>query len=280
MSRNTTEHESSTLHIEDDEVLFHLDDKGIGTITLNRPNKKNAFDNRCISILLSILLHVRDDSNVRALVLRANGSHFSAGADLNWMKSLADYTVEENIEDAEKLAELLHQLDTFPAPTIAMVQGAAFGGALGLICCCDIAIATQDCLFCLSEVKLGLAPATISPYVCRAMGQRQARRYMLTAELINAEQAKELNLIHELAPTIYSLDEHLKHFLHHIVKTSPNAVREAKALCHLCESETNNSSLRKKTSESIAKLRVSPEGQEGLSAFLEKRTPNWMTEHD
>lgn len=280
MNRITTEHGNSALNIESNDVLFHIDDKGIATITLNRPDKKNAFNSQCISILLSILLHTRADSNVRALVLRANGSHFSAGADLNWMQSLTNCTMEENVKDAEKLAELLHQLDTFPVPTIAVVQGAAYGGALGLICCCDIAIATQDSQFCLSEVKLGLVPATIGPYVCRAMGQRQVRRYMITAELINAEKAKALNLIHDLMPTAQSLDKHLEHFIRHISMNSPNAVREAKALCHLCESETLDSSLRKKTSKIIAKLRVSPEGQEGLSAFLEKREPNWMTDHD
>ncbi|MCQ1059635.1 enoyl-CoA hydratase-related protein [Photobacterium sp. DNB23_23_1] len=280
MNRITTEHGNSNLNIESKDVLFNIDSRGIATITLNRPDKKNAFDSRCIAILLNILQLSRADSKIRVMVLRANGSHFSAGADLNWMQSLADYSMEENIKDAEKLAELLHQLDTFPVPTIAVVQGAAFGGALGLICCCDIAIASQDCQFCLSEVKLGLAPATISPYVCRAMGPRQARRYMLTAELISAELAKELNLIHTMVPTTQSFDEHLQHFIRHLAKNSPNAVREAKVLCHMCESGTIDSSLRKKTSQIIAKLRVSPEGQEGLNAFLEKRKPNWMTEHD
>lgn len=280
MNRLTKEHGNNNLSIESKDVLFHLDDNGVATITLNRPDKKNAFDSHCISILLNILHISRANSKIRALILRANGSHFSAGADLNWMQSLANYTMEENIEDAEKLADLLHQLDSFPVPTIAVVQGAAFGGALGLICCCDIAIATQDCQFCLSEVKLGLAPATIGPYVCRTIGQRQARRYMLTAELISAEHAQKLNIIHTLVPTIQSFDEHLQHFIRHITKNSPNAVREAKALCHLCESEAIDSSLRKKTSEIIAKLRVSAEGQEGLNAFLEKRKPNWITDHD
>ncbi|KHT64294.1 gamma-carboxygeranoyl-CoA hydratase [Photobacterium gaetbulicola] len=263
-----------------DAVLFAIDEKGVATMTLNRPEKNNAFDSQCISTMLSILLQLKANPQVRALVLRATGSHFSAGADLNWMKSLAQFSMEENIKDAEKLAELLYQLDTLPVPTIALIQGAAFGGALGLICCCDIAIASKDARFCLSEVKLGLAPATIGPYVCRAMGQRQARRYMLTAELISAAQAKDLNIVHTLATGAQQLDQILEGFIRQFVANSPNAIREAKSLCHLCESPIIDYPLRQKTSEIIAQLRVSPEGQEGLSAFLEKRQPNWLAHHD
>ncbi|WEM45703.1 enoyl-CoA hydratase-related protein (plasmid) [Photobacterium sp. DA100] len=273
-------HQSSALELDSNDVLFAIDEQGIATMTLNRPEKSNAFDSQCISNMLAILLHVKASRKIRALVLRASGNHFSAGADLNWMKSQAQFSMEENIKDAEKLADLLHQLDTLPIPTIALTQGAAFGGALGLICCCDIAIASKDSRFCLSEVKLGLVPATIGPYVCRAMGQRQARRYMLTAELISAAQAKELNIIHKVVASAQSLDLQLTHFVRQITANSPNAVREAKSLCRLCESPIIDPSLRKKTSEIIAQLRVSPDGQEGLKAFLEKRQPNWLAHHD
>ena len=265
---------------EKQNVLFHIDENGIATITLNRPAKKNAFDKHTIEALLAILQQLKESSEAKALVLRANGSHFSAGADLNWMQSLANFSMDENIKDAENLAELLHQLDTIPLPSIALVQGAAFGGALGLICCCDIAIASKDTLFCLSEVKLGLVPATIGPYVCRAMGQRQARRYMLTAELITAYQAKELNIIHKLVSTPHALTPCLQELLDQLSRNSPNAIREAKALCQLCESSPLDASLRKQTSELIAELRVSPEGQEGIGAFLDKRKPNWKISHD
>ena len=271
---------STSPNTQQQDLLFHLDENGIATITLNRPEKKNAFDSHIIEHLLTLLNQLKQDKDARALVLRANGSHFSAGADLNWMQSLAEFSMEENIKDAENLAELLHQLDTLPIPTIALVQGAAFGGALGLICCCDIAIASKETTFCLSEVKLGLVPATIGPYVCRAMGQRHARRYMLTAELISAYQAKELNIVHKLVLTPQALNPCLEALLKQISRNSPNAVREAKALCHLCESTFLDESMRQQTSKIIAELRVSPEGQEGLSAFLQKRKPNWIPPHD
>ena len=268
---------STTANETDQDVLFHLDENGIATITLNRPEKKNAFNSDTIEQLLAILEQLEHDTNLRALVLRANGTHFSAGADLNWMQSIAKFSMNENIKDAEKLADLLHRLDVLPVPTITLVQGAAFGGALGLICCCDIAIASKNTQFCLSEVKLGLVPATIGPYVCRAMGQRQARRYMLTAEVISAYQAKQLGIIHKLVSTPFLFNPCLEGLIKQLTANSPNAVRKAKALCHLCESSVLDASLRKQTSELIAELRASPEGQEGINAFLEKRKANWNT---
>lgn len=161
-------------------LLLEKDSNGVAWLSLNRPEKHNAFNDELIASLIETLEQLEQDDSLRALVLTAQGEHFSAGADLGWMQSMATKTESENLQDAQQLAMLLHKLDTFSKPTIAMVHGAAFGGALGLICCCDIAIGTPESRFCLSEAKLGLLPATIGPYVIRAIGQRQSRRYFLT----------------------------------------------------------------------------------------------------
>lgn len=180
-------------------LLLKIDSDGVAWLSLNRPEKHNAFNDQLIASLLEILDQLSHDTSVTSLVLDAKGKHFSAGADLAWMQSMAAKTEHENQQDAKQLAMLLHKLDTFCKPTIAVVHGAAFGGALGLICCCDIAIGSSDSRFCLSEVKLGLIPATISPYVIRAIGQRQSRRYFLTAELIDAETAQRLDILHHIS---------------------------------------------------------------------------------
>ena len=171
----------------------------VAWLTLNRPEVHNAFDDRMIAELLDALATVRNSNEVRALVLRSEGKNFSAGADLGWMRSMAAKNYDENIADAAELSRLMQELDELPQPTIALVQGAAFGGAVGLAACCDIALATPASSFCLSEVKIGLIPAVISPYVMRAMGTRQARRYMLTAERFNAEEALRIGLVHDIA---------------------------------------------------------------------------------
>ncbi len=185
---------------------------------------------------------------------------------------MATKTESENLQDAQQLAKLLHTLDTFSKPTIAMVHGAAFGGALGLICCCDIAIGTPESSFCLSEVKLGLLPATIGPYVIRAIGQRQSRRYFLTAELIDAETALSMNILHQ---TDSQPREAVNRIIDHLLNNGPQAMQAAKALCLRCDSQPIDHSLIEYTSQAIATARVSSEGQEGLTAFFEKRTANW-----
>lgn len=185
---------------------------------------------------------------------------------------MATKTESENLQDAQQLAKLLHTLDTFSKPTIAMVHGAAFGGALGLICCCDIAIGTPESRFCLSEVKLGLLPATIGPYVIRSIGQRQSRRYFLTAELIDAETALSMNILHQIDS---QPREAVNRIIGNLLNNGPQAMQAAKALCLRCDNQPIDHSLIEYTSQAIATARVSSEGQEGLTAFFEKRAANW-----
>ncbi|CAE6922753.1 COG1024 Enoyl-CoA hydratase carnithine racemase [Vibrio sp. B1REV9] len=258
-----------------DEVLWSVNKFGVATLTLNRTEKHNAFDACMIDLLIHRLDYLALRTDVRCLILKGNGKHFSSGADLNWMKSMANSTRKQNLEDAQNLARLMHTLDAFPQPTIGIVQGSAFGGALGLVCCCDIAIAANDAKFCLSEVKLGLVPATISPYVMRAMGNRQARRFILSAEVIDAADAKNYGIVHEVHP-----HEHIDHVLENLIDTlllnSPDAMRKAKALCQQCHQNPIDEQLTQYTSQLIADIRVSPQGQDGLQAFLEKRSPCWI----
>ncbi|EHD0128638.1 MULTISPECIES: enoyl-CoA hydratase-related protein [Vibrio] len=259
-----------------DDVLWHVDDNGVATITLNRTAKHNAFDACTIDLLIHRLDYLALRTDVRCLVLRSNGKHFSSGADLNWMQSMADSTRQDNFIDAQNLARLMETLDSFPQPTIAVVQGSAYGGALGLICCSDIAIASRSANFCLSEVKLGLVPATIAPYVMRAMGNRQARRYILSGEVISAEDAERFGIVHEVKEA-----KQLENAVDSVIKTlllnSPDAMRKAKTLCHQCHQNPIDQQLIHYTSKLIADIRVSPQGQDGLQAFLEKRSPSWVT---
>ncbi|BCN26274.1 enoyl-CoA hydratase-related protein [Vibrio alfacsensis] len=262
-----------------DEVLWSVNEFGVATLTLNRTEKHNAFDACMIDLLIHRLDYLALRTDVRCLILRGNGKHFSSGADLNWMKSMANSTRKQNLEDAQNLARLMRTLDAFPQPTIGIVQGSAFGGALGLVCCCDIAIAANDAKFCLSEVKLGLVPATISPYVMRAMGNRQARRFILSAEVIDAADAKNYGIVHEVHP-----HKHIDHVLENLIDTlllnSPDAMRKAKALCQQCHQNPIDEQLIQYTSQLIADIRVSPQGQDGLQAFLEKRSPCWINKSD
>ncbi|HHF3022676.1 enoyl-CoA hydratase-related protein [Vibrio diabolicus] len=259
-----------------DDVLWNVDDNGVATITLNRTAKHNAFDACTIDLLIHRLDYLALRTDVRCLVLKSNGKHFSSGADLNWMQSMADSTRQDNFVDAQNLARLMETLDSFPQPTIAVVQGSAYGGALGLICCSDIAIASQCANFCLSEVKLGLVPATIAPYVMRAMGNRQARRYILSGEVISAEDAERFGIVHEVKEA-----KQLENAVDSVIKTlllnSPDAMRKAKTLCHQCHQNPIDQQLIHYTSKLIADIRVSPQGQDGLQAFLEKRSPSWIT---
>ena len=261
-------------------ILCEIDVNGVATLTLNRVSKNNAFDDEMIEGLIHYLDTLAAIPTLRCLLLRANGKHFSAGADLNWMKSMAAKPQLENQQSAEQLARLMSTLDHFPHPTIAVIHGCAFGGALGLICCCDIAIGLSDAQFCFSEVKLGLIPATIAPYVFRAIGIRGAKRYMLTAERIDAHTAQHIGLLHQVVndEVDTSLEVQVSKITHALLANSPSALVQAKILCKRCENQPIDKELIRYTSEMIADIRVSKHGQEGISAFFEKRAPSWILE--
>ncbi|RUO79518.1 enoyl-CoA hydratase-related protein [Pseudidiomarina taiwanensis] len=242
-------------------------------LTMQRPEVHNAFDDQMIAELIDALETVDNNPSLRVLVLRAEGRNFSAGADLNWMRSMASKNFDENIEDAGQLSALMERLDQLSKPTIAVVQGAAFGGAVGLAACCDIVLAAPTSKFCLSEVKIGLIPAVISPYVMRALGVRQSRRFMLTAEVISAEQALQFGLVHEVTD---ALEQRLAELVQQLLNNSPAAVTAAKRLVLDLEQRPLDPECRQITIERIAAIRVSAEGQEGLNAFLEKRSPAWQ----
>ncbi len=247
---------------------------GVATLTLARPEKHNAFDSKVIEELLEHLATLAADNAVRALVLRAGGKHFCAGADLAWMQHMIEHNYDENLADARQLALLMQNLYEFPAPTIVGVQGAAYGGAIGLIACSDIAIASDDARFCLSEVKLGLAPATIGPYVIAAMGARRCRDLFLTGRVFSAEQATSYGLIHEICDRA-ELDENIQKTIDAILTTGPQASRATKSLLNTVAA-MHNDELSLWTSELIANLRVSEEGQAGLKAFFAKQPAPWQ----
>ena len=257
-------------------MLKHdIDSRGVVSLTLDRPELHNAFDDSLIAELNKIIAFYAANPAVRVLVLRANGKSFSAGADLNWMKRVAQYDFAENKHDAEALAQLMSGLHHFPAPTVAIVQGPAFGGGVGLVSCCDIAIASDNASFCLSEVKLGLVPAVISPYVIAAIGARQAQRYFLTAERFNAQTAFALGLVQQLS-TPEQLADDADKLVNTLLANSPQALRACKQLIQRVDAAVSLE-LQDYTTTLIASLRASPEGKEGLAAFLEKRRAGWLT---
>lgn len=253
-----------------------IDDRGVATLTLHRPDVHNAFNAELIAELTEALERLGQDDDVRIVVLTGEGTSFSAGADLNWMRGMAEASEEENREDARRLARMLRTLNYLPKPTIARVNGAAFGGGVGLIACCDIAIGAAGAKFGLTEVKLGLVPATIAPYVIAAIGSRQARRLFLSAEIIDAEEAVRIELLHDVVPG-EELSEAVNRQIGFILKNGPKALAMAKRLVDGVHGwdESKQAGVDESTSNLIAKLRVSEEGQEGLSAFLEKRKPSW-----
>ncbi len=251
-----------------------VDHRGVATVTLDRPEKHNAFDDAIIAELDTAFAALGADSGVRAVVLASNGKSFSAGADLGWMQRMADYDHAENLRDARALAEMLRKLNTLPQPTIARVQGAAYGGAVGLVSCCDMAIGSEKASFCLSEVKIGLIPATISPYVIAAIGQRAARRYFTTAEVIDAEAARALGLLSDVVSAA-DLDSRVEAQLALLLANGPAAVAAAKHLALDMAGTDLGAELIEESCHRIADIRVSEEGQEGLQAFLGKRAPAW-----
>jgi methylglutaconyl-CoA hydratase len=264
--------------MSDSFVLLEKGTDGVAQLIINRPEVHNAFDDNVIEQLIIQLEICDTDPDVRILVLRSNGKNFSAGADLAWMKRMAQNSHEENMKDAGRLACLMEVLNNLSKPTIGLVQGAAYGGAVGLAACCDIVIAAESSQFCLSEVKIGLIPAVISPYVVRAIGERQARRYFLTAELFSAQQAKEYGLVHEVVSTVKQFDDVCARFVKQLRCNSPQAMCAAKELIFSVSSKVIGPEVIEDTARSIADIRVSEEGQEGLSSFLQKRKPNWIQE--
>ena len=259
----------------DQQVLFDIQEDGIATITLNRPDVHNAFNDEIISRLIAAIDTCAEHQDVRVVILKSTGKNFSAGADLAWMKSMAALNFDQNKQDASALAQLMEKLYRLNKPVVARAQGKSFGGALGLLACSDIVVAANDASFCLSEVKIGLVPAVISPYVVKAIGQRQASRYFLTAEAFSAEQALNNGLVHEMADET-ELDECVTSIVKTLLKNGPSAVAEAKALVQYVADNQIDPVTINHTTELIAKIRVSKEGQEGLGAFLEKRKPNWL----
>jgi len=248
----------------------------IGLVTLNRPERHNAFDDALIAELTEALRSMEAEDAIRVVVLSGAGKSFSSGADLNWMKRMAGFSQEENRRDAMGLAALLRTLAHLRKPTIARVHGAAYGGGVGLVACCDIAIATHAAIFSLSEAKLGLIPAVISPYVIAAIGERAARRYFLSAERFDGAEAFRLGLVHDLAAGDGEMDEKIGLIADSLLACGPVAQREAKELIRAVANRPVTSELLQDTSERIAKLRSSPEGREGINAFLEKRRASWV----
>jgi len=256
-----------------DNIKVDMDQRGVCTITLNRPEVHNAFNPDTIEDLSIQLQFASDDDNVRCVVLTGEGKTFSSGADINWMQAMVKYDHTKNSIDAMNLAKLLHKLYTLPKPTVALVNGSAYGGALGLIACCDIAIAAQTAEFAFTEVKLGIIPAVVSPYVVSAIGHRQAKRLFLTGEKFSANGALQLGLLHK-SVNADDLNDALEYELGLLLKAGPSAQQECKRLIQKLAGISDDVS--EYTAELIAQIRISEEGQEGLLAFLEKRKPSWF----
>ena len=257
-----------------DYLLLERNSK-VARIYLNRPDKHNAFDEHFIAELTATLKELEADSSVRLVVLSATGKSFSAGADLSWMRRMANYSYEENLADAKLLAELMQTLNALSKPVCAIVQGAAFGGGVGLVACCDIVIASEHASFSLSEVKLGLIPAVISPYVVAAIGARAARRYFLSAEKFSAQEAQDLGLVHQVV-SADALESALSEMTRTLLSAGPRAQAEAKQLIAYVDDKGIDSSLLIETAQRIARVRASAEAKEGLQAFFDKRKPQWL----
>ncbi|MGE8446288.1 MULTISPECIES: enoyl-CoA hydratase/isomerase family protein [unclassified Comamonas] len=247
----------------------------VATITLTQPDVRNAFSDEVIADITRAFTWVGAQAQVRAVVLAAEGPAFCAGANLNWMRAMADYTREENLVDAGKLAEMLRVIYTCPKPTIARVQGDVYAGGMGLVACCDMAVAASHAGFCLSEVKIGLIPATISPYVIRAMGPRAAHRYFLTGERFDAAEALRTGFVHQVVEA-EALDSAVDGLLKHLLSASPAAVQACKKLVLDVAGREVDEALIAETVAGIADIRASAEGKEGVQAFLNKRKPSWL----
>ena len=256
-------------------VTSQTDHRGVTRIVLDRADKRNAFDDRVITELTDAILAAGQSPGCRVVVLAGAGKHFSAGADLQYMKRTAELSTEQNIDDARRLAGLMQALDRLPRPTLCLVQGAAYGGALGLICAADIAIGTRSSQFCLSEARLGITPAAIGPYVVRTLGQRHARRYFQSAEVMDSTRALELGLIHERVADD-QLEEKAEEIITTLLRNGPRAMAAGKELVSRVSGGAVSEDVIQYTAELIAQLRTGDEGQEGLGAYFDKRTPAWV----
>ena len=255
-------------------LLQDIDARGVARLTLNRPELHNAFDDALIAELSAALTKLAQESAVRAVVLTGAGPSFSAGADLNWMRRMAGFSHVENLADASALAGLLRQLNEFPKPTVARINGSAFAGGVGLIACCDIAIASAEARFAVTEVRLGLVPGTIGPYLVAAIGARAARRYALTAERFDAAEACRLGLVHEIVP-MGELDAAAEKIVSALLDGAPGAQARSKRLIAEVSNQPVTDALMSMTAQAIADARARDEGREGVAAFLAKRKPNW-----
>jgi methylglutaconyl-CoA hydratase len=251
-------------------------DRGVGIVTLNRAERHNAFDDVLIAELSEAIDVMAHEPTVRVVVISSTGKSFCAGADLNWMKRMAGYSHEENLRDSRALAELFRRVAQCPKPVIARIQGPAYGGGVGLVAACDIAIATFDAQFALTEVKLGIIPAAISPHVIAAIGERYARRFMLTAERFSAAEAYRIGLLHEMVADEAALDEALGEIIEALLKNGPQAICECKELISAVAWKPLTPEVVEDTAQRICRVRGSAEGREGMGAFLEKRKPNWV----
>lgn len=249
---------------------------GVATVTLSQPEIRNAFSDEVIADITAAFETVAQAPEVRAVVLAAEGPAFCAGANLNWMRRMADYSREENVVDAGKLAHMLHTIYTCPRPTIARVQGDVYAGGMGLVAACDMAVAVDSAHFCLSEVKIGLIPATIAPYVLRAMGPRAGHRYFLTAERFDAAEALRIGFVHQVVEAD-ALDHAVDGLLKHLLQAGPAALTACKRLVIDTAERPINAALVQHTVEAIADIRASAEGKEGVQAFLGKRKPGWLS---
>lgn len=264
--------------MKQDVVIVDTDERGVATVTMNRPEKHNAFNEKLVADLQEAFGHLARNPFVRAVVLTGAGKSFSAGADLNWMQEMANYSMEANLGDATRLADMLHALDSLPQPTVARINGGAYGGAVGLIGACDVAIAVDDASFGITEVRLGLIPSVISPYVLRAVGPRQARRYALSGERFDAAEALRIGLVHRVERR-KTFDAAVNDIIERLVAGAPGAQEEIKALFRdIWELGRTGDTVRDETAQRIAKRRASDEAREGMTAFLGKRKPNWSGE--
>ncbi|BAI73758.1 enoyl-CoA hydratase (plasmid) [Azospirillum sp. B510] len=258
------------------DILIDIADTGVATVTMNRGDVHNAFNEQVIADLTSAFRRLGEDPAVRVVLLRGVGKSFSAGADLSWMKRMAGYSHAENLADALGLATMLRTLDECPKPTVAVVQGPAFGGGVGLVSACDIAIGVETATFALSEVRLGIIPAAISPYVIAAIGERACRRYFLTGERFGAAEAHRIGLLHELT-NAGGLEEAVARTVRTLMDSAPTAVTAAKELIRAVARRPLTEEVMRDTAERIARQRASAEGKEGVGAFLDKRTPSWRS---
>lgn len=248
---------------------------GVATLHLNRPEVRNAFNDEVIAELMQAFTALGQRDDVRCIVLGAEGVAFCAGADLNWMRRMADYSHAENLADAAQLAEMLRAIYECPKPTVARIQGDVYAGGMGLVAACDIAVSSDTAQYCLSEVKLGLIPATISPYVIRAMGARAAHRYFLTAERFDAQEAHRIGFIHEVVKAD-ALEAKVAEITQALINASPQAVKACKRLVQDVAQQDITPTLIAQTVQGIADIRSSEQGREGVQSFLQKRKPAWL----